>query len=179
MVDTAMIIHKDFNRKLKRDYFFITGKFDIDCNYFIEKIKKGCEDKSNRNFQTHIKGNMTSFTYFLKDPILRKHLLQMIAHLDKHEYDLPMYQLAEAWGFETRFGGKTRFHSHAGAIVAGVIYFSECNQPLIFKEIDEKVYPAPGVFALFTPWLNHGCEISFDERSKFGVSFNMLEAFDW
>ena len=34
-----MEIQKHFNRKVLQEYFFIEGIIDIDCDYFITKIK--------------------------------------------------------------------------------------------------------------------------------------------
>ena len=59
-----MYISKELNKKVERDYFFIKGQLDIDCNYFIEKIKQGVEEKGNMSYKTNLKGKMTSWNFF-------------------------------------------------------------------------------------------------------------------
>ena len=62
-----MEICKDYQKKVKKDFFFTEGIIELDEIYFIEKIKKGVEDKDNLNFKTNINGLMTSWEYFLQD----------------------------------------------------------------------------------------------------------------
>ena len=49
-----MEISKDYQKKVKKDFFFTEGTIELDEIYFIEKIKKGVEDKDNLNFKTNI-----------------------------------------------------------------------------------------------------------------------------
>jgi|TARA_R100000231_G_scaffold113148_1_gene83959 hypothetical protein len=173
-----MQIFKDYRRKIEREYFYFSGQLEIDCDYFIKKIKEGCKEKSALNNKTNILGKMTEWRYFINDKKLENPILQIINHVDKTN-KLPQYNFSECWGFEVIKGGKTKFHDHTAAIVSGVIYLNECDQPLIFEEINEKIYPKPGAFAVFSPWLRHGCHMNLDDRSKFGLSFNMNEANTW
>ena len=172
-----MQISKELNKKVLRDYFFIKGQLNIDCNYFIERIQKGVEEDENLSHRTNVKGKMTSWKYFNNDIHLVKQIIKFNKYLDQN-YELPNYSLVDAWGFVNYPGEKTTFHAH-NSIYSGVIYLNECDQPLLFKEINQKVDPNPGSFALFSGWLQHGCDINDTDNPKFGISFNMEEQFPW
>ena len=63
-----MIVQKHIEKKVLRDYFFIEGTIDIDVSYFIKKIKEGFESGENRSHVTNVKGEMTNWLWFNKDP---------------------------------------------------------------------------------------------------------------
>ena len=173
-----MIITKDVNRKVSKEYFFITGKLELNCNYYIEKIKKACNSDNNMNYQTNIKSLMTPFSFFKEDKNFQKLLYPIIDHLDLH-YNLPKYGLHEAWGFEVKPREKTLYHDHKESFWSGVIYLNSSNQTLNFPEIHEKIKPEAGVFGIFSSILQHGCEKNPDDFSKFGMSFNIKEVKSW
>lgn len=173
-----MEISKEIERYFLKDYFFFKGKIEIDSKYFIEKIKEGCSKDTNLNFKTNIKGLMTGFHYFDKDPKFLKILQQFICYIDD-KIDFAKYTLIDSWGMEVRHNEKTEFHTHSEALWSGVVYLNSSNQELIFPEIDCKVKPEEGVFALFSPFLKHGCHRNTDKHSKFGISFNMQAVKDW
>lgn len=173
-----MYISKELNKKVERDYFFIKGQIDIDCDYFIEKIKQGVEEKQNMSYKTNVKGKMTSWNFFNNNLNFIKQLRKFITHIDKN-YTLPAYTLIDSWGFINFSGEKTDYHTHSYSLFSGVIYLSDCQQPLIFKEIEQEVIPKQGAFCLFSSWLSHGCEINNTNNSKFGISFNMNEKPNW
>ena len=173
-----MRISKELEKRVQRDYFFIKGHIDIDCNYFIEKIKQGVEEKDNMNYKSNIKGKMTSWNFFNNDSNFIKHIIKFNKHIDKN-YDLPAYTLKDSWGFINSPGEKTNFHSHHQAIYSGVIYLNDCQQPLLFKEIEQQINPEAGSFGIFSGWLNHGCDTNDTNNHKFGISFNMNEIYPW
>ena len=173
-----MEISKELDKRVLRNYFFIKGHIDIDCNYFIEKIKKGVEEQNNMNHRTNIKGKMTSWKFFNNDINFIKPLIKFNKHVDQN-YDLPSYTLKDSWGFINSLGEKTDFHSHYEAIYSGVIYFNDCDQPLIFKEIGQQIDPKPGAFGIFSGWLTHGNDTNDTDIEKFGLSFNMCSKHPW
>ena len=173
MLLKLMIINKDVNRKVLRDYFFIKGSLDIDFEYFIQKIKQGCSLQDNLSFKTNIKGLMTHHDFFNEDPKFNEILIPLIDYVDSY-YQFPAYSVSSSWGFEVRPREKTLFHNHF-ELWAGVIYLNKCNQPLIFPEIKEEILPEAGSFAIFSGFLKHGTEKNSDSISKFGMSFNMKE----
>ena len=106
-----MRLIKEINRKVEREYIFVTGQLDIDVSYYIEKIKKGVEEKDNMNYQTNIQGRMTSYTYFNNDPEFRNIIIKFNKYMDSN-YMLPKYDLKDSWGYILNPGEKTRFHEH-------------------------------------------------------------------
>jgi hypothetical protein len=173
-----MEIIKELEKKCLMDFFFIKGKINLDSEYFIKKIKEGCNSNNNLNFKTNIKSLMTSFNFFNQDQKFLEILQKFIFYIDDN-YDFPQYALGDSWGLEVRPNEKTVFHSHQGYVWSGVVYLNSSSQELIFKEINEKIKPEEGSFALFSPFLSHGCERNQDNYSKFGLSFNMKEVKNW
>jgi len=168
-----MIINKDYNRKVEREYFYIEGNLEIDSNYFIDAMEKGFKDKTNMNYKTNVKGKMTSWHFFREDPMFGKILKKIINYVDEN-YNFVNYYLHDAWGFRTDPGENTVLHQHM-CLWSGVLYLNECNQPLNFPEIKQSLMPKKGNFALFSPWLNHGCNANQDSIPKYGISFNLRE----
>ena len=169
-----MIIEKHLEKKIKLDYFFIKGRLDINCKYFIEKIKKGCQANDNKNYQTNVKDKMTSFNYFNSDPEFLKILNNIIDYVDKY-FDFPSYYLADSWGVSCSYGSKTVEHNHRQSEWSGVIYLNSHDQTLDFNQINEKLKPEPGSFAIFYPFLLHKAETHRSKKTKYGISFNLKD----
>ena len=174
MLKNLMQISEHIRDKVSVDYFFIKGKIDLDADYFINKIKESCQSKDNMNYKTNIQSLMTPFQFFSKDPNFLQILKNFIELIDSN-YDFVRYCVSDAWGFEVKQNEKTKYHAHARSIWSGVLYLNSSTQELKFPEINKSVKPERGVFALFSPFLMHGCEPNNDEISKFGISFNLDE----
>jgi len=173
-----MIVNKDINRKVQKEYFFIKGFIDIDSEYFINKIKESCSSEKNLNHRTNIEGLMTPFKFFTQDRKFFKTIMPLIDYIDDN-YEKRSYTLVDAWGFELRPREKTLFHDHHTTYWSGVLYLNDCNQPLEFPEINQELKPQKGAFAIFSPFLKHGCKKNRDTVSKFGLSFNFEEVKNW
>ena len=72
-----MNIQKEIKSKIERDYFFIEGTVDLDAKYFINKIEEGIKD-SPLNYKTNVKGQHTSWKFFLNDKNFRVILVKLI-----------------------------------------------------------------------------------------------------
>ena len=169
-----MIIRKHIQKKVCLDYFFVQGTLKINCKSLIEKIKKGCEAPDNLNYKTNVKDKMTSFTYFNNDPEFLNILSTFIDYVDNH-VDFQAYHLADSWGFSCSSGARTVKHNHRGSEWSGVLYLNSHAQTLDFNDINEKVKPEPGAFALFSSFLDHEAKIHRLSTSKWGISFNLKE----
>ena len=167
-----MQIIKEIQSKVSKDYFFIKGNVDINSEYFIEKIKKGCSDKDALNYQTNILGGHTSWKYFVEDLEFNRILFKLMDYLDSNVHLSP-YKIEECWGFQCHLGSRTRNHNHSPHIVSGVIYLNQHPQTLQFTEINQTVKPEVGSFAIFSSFLNHGCNRNHSDTIKYGISFNM------
>ena len=173
-----VIINKEFNKKIAIEYFFIHGVIDIDSDYFINKIKNGITNDDNMNFKTNVKSPMTSWHFFNKDLKFNIILSKLIEYVDSY-YNFNPYVLAESWGIEMRQGQKTNYHDHQASYWSGVLYLNESEQLLKFPDINQEVKPGKGVFALFSPFLKHGCSTNYSDEPKYGISFNMREVKNW
>jgi len=173
-----MIVTKDYNKKIEKEYFFITGKLKLDCNYYKEKIKKSCSSDDNMNYITNIKSLMTPFNFFVQDKNFQKLLYPIVDYIELN-YNLEKFGMHQAWGFEVKPREKTDYHDHSGCLWSGVIYLNSSNQTLNFPEIREKIKPEPGVFGVFSSFLRHGCEKNPDDFSKLGMSFNCRVVKPW
>ena len=169
-----MKISKDYQKKVKKDFFFTEGIIELDEVYFIEKIKKGVEEKNNLSCKTNIMGLMTSWEYFLQDMYFLDIINKFIIHVDDNN-ELPNYHLSAAWGFGLKKGDFTKIHDHKSSVWSGVIYFNDHNQTLDFDEINVKVKPEKGKFALFSSFLKHKSCKHFENNTKWGISFNFKE----
>ena len=45
-----MKVNKILDRKIERNFIFVTGTVSIPINYFIKKIEKGIEAEDNKNY---------------------------------------------------------------------------------------------------------------------------------
>ena len=65
-----MILQKEIQTYIKSPAFLFATKIDFDVNYFIKRIKQGIKDKFNKNYETNVKSQMTSWNYFKEDKVL-------------------------------------------------------------------------------------------------------------
>ena len=173
-----MQILKHLNKQVSVEYFFVKGLIEIDSDYFIRRIQEGFKDPNNMSNRTNVQDEMTPFQYFNNDPEFVKIINKFIDFIDK-EYDLPTYHLYDSWGIKIGYRRWTSEHDHGGNILSGVIYLNSHPQTLDFNQINEKVKPEKGSFALFSPFLKHKCEKSNSIEPKWGISFNMARVVNW
>ena len=167
-----MIIDDFTHDKVLRDYFFIEGTINLNASYFINKLKEGFNRYDNKSYNTNIKGKMTAWEFLVKDKYFLKIIDQFIPAVD-NKIKLPKYHLTEAWGFCAQPNDDTREHDHEPSPWGGVIYLNDHEQTLDFNEINKKVKPAKGKFALFSGFIQHGCKPNKTKEKKWGMSFNM------
>ena len=171
-----MKINKVTKEKVQKDYFFVEGILDINCDYFIGEIEKGLNRHDNANHQTNIRGKMTSPIYFIRDKEFIKILQPLLDCIDENIKNAPSYVLESAWGYREGFGEYTREHDHAGCWVSGVIYLNKHHQKLMFPEIKKEITPTEGNFILFSPFLLHKTRRNTKEDFKYGIAFNFKKA---
>ena len=84
-----MIITKHIEGKVDKNYFYLEGVFeDINCNYFIKKIKDVTKTDNNENYKTHVKGKMTSWRFFYNDSKFLKLFREIVFYVD-HNFIFP------------------------------------------------------------------------------------------
>tara|TARA_R100001082_G_scaffold47726_1_gene25527 strand:- start:1202 stop:1726 length:525 start_codon:yes stop_codon:yes gene_type:complete len=169
-----MKIKKVIKSKMEREYFFIKGKLDIDCKYFIKKIEEGIQAENNKNYQTNVVGKMTSYIYFLNDKNFIKSLLPVFDTIDSYSFkECNAYILKEAWGFKEGFSEYTKEHRHLPSFLSGVIMLNKHHQSLFFPTINEHVNCEPGNFSLFSSFLPHKNNRNLTDKIRYGLSFNL------
>ena len=167
-----MEIQKEIKSKIERDYFFIEGKIDLDCEYFINKIEEGIKDSSIPIGKTNIKGEMTSWEYFLKDKKFFHILIRIIDYIEELKLVHHKFSIQSAWGVKAAFGEYSQEHDHLPAIISGVIYLNDHSQKLYFPEIKNEIIPQCGKFVLFSSFLNHYTKRNIIDENKYAISFN-------
>jgi hypothetical protein len=171
-----MIFNKIIKSKIHQPYFFCTGKIkNINSKYFIKKINEGCNSNDHLSFKTNVKGEMTNFKYFNKDIEFLKILFQIFDFIDE-DTSIKKYYLEESWGIKNNISCYTMEHAHDRFLFSGVIYLNKHTQLLEFPEINEKIKPDVGSFAIFTSFLKHKCKRNLTDKTKYGISFNITNA---
>tara|TARA_R110000803_G_scaffold58564_1_gene116746 strand:+ start:82 stop:606 length:525 start_codon:yes stop_codon:yes gene_type:complete len=168
-----MKIDTEIHSKLPVDYTFITGKSNINCDYFIDSIEKGIADESNRSFTTSVSGYMTNWNYFSKDKIFLDFLYPILDKIDSFPQIVPSYYLDEVWGIKENMGHRSSEHTHMPCYLSGVLYLNTNSQLLEFPEINKFVKPEPGRFAIFSSFLKHKASRNLINKSKYAISFNL------
>ena len=167
-----MKIDKEIISKTLRDYFFITGTFDIDSKYFKKRIEEGVQN-SSLNYQTHVRGQLTEWQFFNRDEQFKGLLLQLIDYLESLNVELEGFHLEDAWGLIEKFGDYTRKHNHGSSYLSGVIYLNDHYQKLYFPTLKQEIIPKKGKFVLFSSFLTHYTKRNHEHKDKYAISFNL------
>jgi hypothetical protein len=172
-----MIITKHKESKIQTDYFFVTGNIpNINTNYFINKIEEGIKQENALNGRIIVRGYMTSGTYFNEDKEFFKLLHPMMDYFEKNNFSDRQYRIKDSWGIKETFGHFTQGHDHRESLWSGIIYLSNVDQSLIFKDINEEIEAKVGNFAFFSPLLHHETKNRVrNDEIKYGMAFNFNE----
>lgn len=169
-----MKIEKIIKSKILREYYFIKGTIPIDTKYFIKKIEEGINLESNKNFETNVRGQMTSYDFFNNDKKFIEIMLPIFDIIENNpSEEVNSWKLTEAWGFKESFSEYTRNHSHLPSFISGAIQLSNHNQTLQFPQIEETLESKPGNFAVFSSFLLHKNNRNIFDKPRYGLSFNI------
>ena len=171
-----MEIQKEIKSKIERDYFFIEGMLDLDAKYFINKIEEGIKD-SPLSYKTNVKGQHTSWTFFLKDEKFHIILLKLIDCIEELKLVSHKFRIRDAWGLKEGFGEHTQKHDHLPALISGIIYLNNHSQKLYLPDIKTEIIPQCGKFILFSSFLNHYTKRNIINENKYAISFNFQYEF--
>jgi len=167
-----MKIDKEIQGNIKVPYTFLKGTLDINAKYFMSKIDDGISEKTSH--KTNVKSDMTSWTYFINDIEFLKIMMTMLDKIDTLNVSKTIsYNLTEAWGIRQNFSDYTERHAHNPCFLSGVIYLNNSDQHLLFPDINEKVIPKKGSFAIFSSFLNHSTKRNKTFKRKYAISFNL------
>jgi hypothetical protein len=173
-----MKIEQLIKSKIERNYFFITGKVQMNTKYFIDEIEKGIRDENNKSFQTNLVSEMTDWKYFLSNKKFIDVALKFNDLVEQEDLtEGKRWTLQEAWGFKQSTGNYTQSHDHFPAMVSGAIMLNKHQQSLLFPEIKKELKCEPGNFVLFSSYLKHGSKRNLLDSCRYGLSFNYMNKF--
>jgi len=168
-----MKVNKFIKSKIERDYFFVTGKINIDTKYFINQIEQGIQKEDNQSFQTNLMSEMTNYKYFLNDKKFIEMIIEFSDMIEENNFNYgDPWQLSDAWGYKHTIGNYTKNHHHIPCSVSGAIMLNKHTQSLYFPDIDEKIECDAGNFVLFSSFLKHGNKRNKSYKPRYGLSFN-------
>ena len=168
-----MIINKEIISKLYKEYFFITGVFDIDAQYFKKRIDEGIQTTS-LDYKTNVMGQQTDWKFFNNDKNFGKLMAQVLDYLEHSNLNLEPCHLEDSWGIKEGFGEFTKKHNHGFAYFSGVLYLHDHSQKLYFPEINQEITPTTGRIVLFSSFLKHYTKRNLQDAAKYAVSFNFF-----
>ena len=167
-----MEIEKEIISQIERDYLFITGKFNLDYKYFIDKIDSNISSKDNLNYKTNVIGKQTPWNLFNNDEKFKYVLYDIFDYL----YGLKNtkgYYLNASWGLREDQGDYTRIHDHLPSFLSGIIYLNKHSQKLYLPEIDQEINPDCGKLVLFSSFLKHYTKRNNINNGKYAIAFNL------
>ncbi len=167
-----MKLKKITQDKVKVDYLLIEGFLDINSKYFIKEIENGITKDDNNNFNTNVKGYMTSYEYFNNNKNFLKSIYPLFDYLDSLDNIKP-YNLSSSWGLKENFSHFTEPHDHLPAYLSGIIYLNNHNQTLIFPELKKEIKPKLNSFVIFSSFLIHQTNRNTTDVEKYAISFNL------
>ena len=149
-------------------------EYMVNCNTqsLINKIDQVLKEEANLNYVTNVKGKMTGWKAFTKDPDLSRGIDQSLPKLIASVRLRPL-ALAEAWGLRHDKGDFTREHYHSPYPVSGILYLSDKNTPLVFPELRLEVVPEKNSMVLFSGLLQHSAPLNRSDKSKYAIAFNL------
>jgi len=118
---------------------------------------------------------MTDWCSFAKEEKFWMPVFPIIDFIDENKLFEDNYTIKEVWGLSEGKGHYTKKHKHFPSIFSGVIYLNSCDQKLFFPDIKEEIKPEPGVFAIFSGFLNHYNYRNTSDVTKYALSFNAKE----
>ena len=167
-----MEIEKEIISQIERDYLFITGKFNLDYKYFIDKIDSNISSKDNLNYKTNVIGKQTPWNLFNNDEKFKYVLYDIFDYLDGLK-NTKGYYLNASWGLREDQGDYTRIHDHLPSFLSGIIYLNKHSQKLYLPEIDQEINPDCGKLVLFSSFLKHYTKRNNINNGKYAIAFNL------
>jgi|TARA_R100001163_G_scaffold65309_2_gene62045 UDP-N-acetyl-D-mannosaminuronic acid transferase (WecB/TagA/CpsF family) len=138
----------------------------------ISKINNELQQDNHLNYVTNVKGEMTKWDAFTKDPEFNA-ILQKNSSILSNAIGEDTFILEQAWGI--RLSGKqlVRKHKHEKHWLSGVFYLSNTSQELFFEELNLSIKPKVGTFIVFDAHLFHQTKNLVGEDVKYAIAFNL------
>ena len=124
----------------QRTFFYEFQIENEDTDYFIKKIEDNID--SELSGRTNVKGLMTSYKLFINDNLLKEILHPVVDKVEAvKNFGTGRMHLFDAWGIKLLIGQHTQAHTHRGSYLSGIWYLNDCDNPLIFPQLNLNIKP--------------------------------------
>ena len=122
---------------------------------------------------------MTSYKLFINDNLLKEILHPVVDKVEAvKNFGTGRMHLFDAWGIKLLIGQHTQAHTHRGSYLSGIWYLNDCDNPLIFPQLNLNIKPKKNRILFWDPVLTHYTPVVKD-KTKYAVVFNFNEAKEW
>ena len=161
----------------QRTFFYEFQIENEDTDYFIKKIEDNIDKEISG--RTNVKGFMTSYKLFINDDLLKKILHPVVDKVDAvKNFGTGRMRLFDAWGIKLLIGQHTQAHTHRGSYLSGIWYLNDCDNPLIFPQLNLNIKPKKNRILFWDPVLRHYTPM-VEDKTKYALVFNFEEAKAW
>ena len=161
----------------QRTFFYEFQIENEDTDYFIKKIEDNID--SELSGRTNVKGLMTSYKLFINDNLLKKILHPVVDKVEAvKNFGTGRMHLFDAWGIKLLIGQHTQAHTHRGSYLSGIWYLNDCDNPLIFPQLNLNIKPKKNRILFWDPVLRHYTPM-VEDKTKYALVFNFEEAKAW
>ena len=156
-------------------FYHVKTDVEFNSSYLIDQIEKNINEKLS--FNTNVKGSMTDWNLFLKDSYFPNILKNII---EKHNIKLKTkLRFESAWGIKMEPGQETILHSHDESVFSGILYLNDCNNKIIFPQIETEILIEKNTFLIFSGVLDHFTTKVSGENTKYAIAFNSKQVKVW
>jgi hypothetical protein len=170
-------IKKEIN--IKTEIYLYQGLYTNTkiINSLREKILKNCIQE-NKN-KTNVKGEMTSFGFFNKDPDFLIFLKEIVNELKKCVGPQEGVEIYNSWGnILSKEDDYVSEHNHKQTtLISGVLHLTEEGPGLYFKDFDFTLKEQIGRFILFHPDTRHEVKKFKYTQPRISLAFNLNHLF--
>jgi quercetin dioxygenase-like cupin family protein len=129
------------------------------------------------SYSSNVKGGKTGWFEFIEHPFTKKFFTYCInqhqsTNLDLFKYFHERKEIVNGWGNEIKKGDYVQPHIHS--TYHAILYLTE-GSPLVLPELNIKLYPKPGNYYFFPPFISHHVEKSEDEKNRYNVVYNVAD----
>jgi|9_EtaG_2_1085328.scaffolds.fasta_scaffold03680_5 hypothetical protein len=137
------------------------------------QIKNNISEKNS--YASNVKGGKTNWNHFVDNELTTKFINYCInKHVQTNpqlfQYFYERKTIRNAWGNELKKGDYVKQHIHFGYHC--ILYLTE-GAPLLLPELNIKLFPKPGDYYFFPPYILHGVEESKSEENRYCLVMNI------
>jgi hypothetical protein len=156
-------------------FYHVKTDVEFNSNYLIDQIEENIDIKLS--FNTNVKGGMTDWKFFMKDDYF-PNILKNVLEKDNIKLDSKL-SLQDAWGIKMEPGQETILHNHSECQTSGILYLNDCNNKIIFPQIETEILIEKNTFLIFSGVLDHFTTKVTGENTKYAIAFNLKQVKVW